>query len=118
MVTALKFEPGKNPYPCKLCDNGEYLDRSVSIGSRLVFKAAAMRLEENIAVVFCKNGHLFSLPCNRQIGERILCGVFYVVRIKKGKLQSLTEADVLKYSFEYWDSEKFDDEEIIDSWLT
>ena len=108
---------GKKRGSVDLCDNGEYLDHCVSIGSPLVYTATALRLEDNIAAVFCRNGHLFSLPCNRRVGERIICGVFYVVRVKDGKLQSLADTDVVKYSLDYWESEKFDDEEIADSWL-
>ena len=118
MVTALKFEPGKNPYPCQLCDNGDYLDHCVSIPSLITYKAAVLKIANGIAAVYCWNGHLFSLPGNRCIEGRILCGCFYIVRVKNGKLVSLTDQDIVKYSLEYWEPESYTEEEIIDSWFS
>ena len=118
MVTALKIEPNLSPYPCQICDNGEYLNHIVSPPSCLIYTAAALKLEDNIAAIYCRNGHLFSLPANRRVGDRIICGVFYIVRVKDGNLQSLTDSDMVKYSLEYWASESYTEDEIIDSILT
>lgn len=117
MVTALKIEPTQSPYLCQICDDGEYLNHIVSPPSCLVYTAAALKLENNIAAIYCRNGHLFSLPANRRVGDRIICGVFYIVRVKDGKLQSLTDADVVKYSLEYWATESFSKDDLEDSWL-
>ena len=117
MVTALKFEVGKNPYPCRLCDDGDYLNHCVSPDSYLTYTAAALKVDTGIAAIYCRNGHMFSLPGNRRIGDRIICGVFYIVRVKDGKLKSLTDTDIVKYSLQYWHAERFNDDEIIDSWI-
>lgn len=117
MVTALKIEPGKNPFPCQICDNEEYLNYCVSIGSTIPYMAAALRLEGDIAIIYSKNGAIFSLPGNRRVCDRIIAGTFYIVRVKNGKLLSLTDTDVVKYSLEYWDIETYTDEEVIDSWI-
>lgn len=117
MVTALKFEPNKSPYPCQICDHGEYLNHCISPDFPLIYTASSMKLEDNIAVIYCQNGHLFSLPPNRKVGKLIICGAFYIVGVKDGLLQSLTDTDVVKYSLQYWRSESYSDEEIIDSWL-
>lgn len=117
MVTALKIEPTQSPYPCQICDDGEYLNHCVSPASPLIYTASALKLENNIAAVFCRNGYLFSLPPNRRVRDRIICGVFYIVRVKDGKLQSLTDADVVKYSLEYWATESFTKDVLEDSWL-
>lgn len=116
MVTALKIEPGKNPYPCQLCSDEDYLNHCVSDGSNIPFLASAFKIDKNIAVVYCQNGALFSLPGNRRVADKIICGVFYIVRVKNGKLESLTDADVVKYSLEYWCVERFTEDEILDSW--
>lgn len=118
MVTALKIEPNQSPYPCQICDDGEYLNHIVSPPSYLIYTAAALKLEDNIAAIYCRNGYLFSLPVNRRVEDRIICGVFYIVRVKDGNLQSLTDSDVVKYSLEYWASESYTEDEIIDSILT
>lgn len=117
MVDALCIEPGKSPYPCRLCDDGDYLNHCVSPAPYITYTAAALKIENNIAAVYCRNGHLFSLPCNRRVGDKIICGVFFIVRVKDGKLKSLTDADVVKYSLQYWDAESYTDDEIIESWL-
>lgn len=117
MVTALKFEVGKNPCPCLLCDDADYLNHRVSPDSYLTYTAAALKVDTGIAAIYCRNGHMFSLPGNRRIGDRIICGVFYIVRVKDGKLKSLTDTDIVKYSLQYWHAERFNDDEIIDSWI-
>lgn len=118
MVTALKIEPGKSPCVCQLCDNTEYLNHSISIGSNLPYLASALRLDKNIAIIYCENGALFSLPGNRRVEDRIICGVFYIVRVQNGKLQSLTDTDVVKYTLKYWSTEHFSEDEIMDSWCS
>ena len=110
-------EAGKSPRPCKLCDDTEYLNHCVSPDSCLIYTAGVLKLENNIAAIYCRNGHIFSLPGNRRVGDHIICGTFYIVRVKDGKLRSLTDTDVVKYSIEYWAPESFTDDEIIDSWL-
>lgn len=118
MVTALKVEPNNRPYPCQLSDDEDYLNHCISPDFCLVYTAGALKIADNIAAIYCRNGHLFCLPGNRRIGHKIVCGVFYIVRVKDGKLISLTDKDVVKYSLEYWDRESYSEEEIIDSWLT
>lgn len=116
MVTALRIDPKQSPYPCQICDDGDYLNHCVSPASPLIYTAAALKIDDNIAAVYCRNGHLFSLPCNRRINDKIICGTFYIVRVKDGKLRSLTDTDVVKYSLEYWSTETFSDDEVMDSW--
>ena len=117
MVTALKIEPNQSPYPCQICDDGEYLNHCVSPAFPLIYTASALKLENNIAAVFCRNGYLFSLPPNRKVQDKIICGVFYIVRVKDAKLQSLTDADVVKYSLEYWAAKSFTKDDLEKSWL-
>lgn len=118
MVTALKIEPGKSPYPCQLCDDGDYINHCISPDSCLIYTAGALKLGDNIAAVYCRNGHMFSLHGNRRVGDKLICGTFYIVRVKNGKLTSLSDTDVVKYSLEYWAPESFAEDEIIDSWIT
>lgn len=115
MVTALRIEPNKSPCPCQLCDDEDYLNHCISPNSCLVYTAAALKVDDHIAAIYCRNGHLFSLQGNRRVGERVVCGTFYIVRVKDGKLKSLSDADVVKYSLEYWAPETFTEDEIMDS---
>jgi hypothetical protein len=118
MVTALKIEPGKNPVPYWLCDDNEYLNHCVSPDEYLAYKATALKIDNGIAAIYCRDGHMFCLPGNRCVNGHIICGVFYIVRVKDGKLKSLTDTDVVKYSLKYWEAETYNnDDEIIESWL-
>lgn len=115
-MTALKIEPNKSPCPCQLCDNEDYLNHCVSPDSCLIYTAGVLKLGNRIAAIYCRNGHIFCLPGNRRIGNKVICGTFYIVRVKNGKLISLTDADVVKYSLDYWAAETFTDDEIMESW--
>ena len=85
MVTALKIEPDKNPCPCQLCDDGDYLNHCISPDPYITYTATALKIDNNIAAIYCRNGYMFSLPCNRRVGNKIICGVFYIVCVKDGK---------------------------------
>ena len=56
---------------------------------------------------------MFSLPGNRRVGDKVICGTFYIVRVKNGKLVSLSDTDVVKYSLEYWAPEHFTEAELM-----
>jgi hypothetical protein len=117
MVVALIVEPKKSPRPTQICDDTDYLNHCVSPDSYLVYTAGALKIDDHIAAVYCRNGHMFCLPGNRRVGDKVICGTFYIVRVKNGKLVSLSDTDVVKYSLEYWAPESFTDDEIVDSWL-
>ena len=117
MITALIVEPNKSPRPTQICDNEEYLNHCVSPDSCLVYTAGALKLGNNIAAVYCRNGYMFSLPGNRRVGDKVICGTFYIVRVKNGKLVSLSDTDVVKYSLEYWAPETFTEDELMDSMI-
>ena len=118
MVIALRVDPGKSPYPCQVCDDGDYLNHCVSPDSCLVYTAGALKIDDHIAAVYCRNGHMFCLPGNRRVGDKVICGTFYIVRVKDGKLHSLTDADVVQYSLQYWAAESYTEDEIMDSWFS
>ena len=117
MVTALKIEPNKSPCPCQVCDNGDYLNHCVSPDSCLVYTAGVLKIDDHIAAVYCRNGYMFSLPGNRRVGDKVICGTFYIVRVKNGKLVSLSDTDVVKYSLEYWTPEHFTEAELMDAMI-
>lgn len=118
MVTALMISPSKHPCITHLCDNKDYLNCAVSIDSDIMYTATALYVEDEIAAIHSFEGTLSIQPPNRRIGKRIIAGTFYIVRIKDGKLKSLTDDDITRFTLQYWEPEIYSDDEVFDSWFT
>lgn len=117
MVTALIVQPNQHPQITQLCDDRTFLDLSVSRGTDFMCSAATLPLVENIAILYPQQGALLCLPGNRSVGNRIIAGTFYVVGVKDGKLRSLTDAEITKYTLQFWEPEIFSEDEVLDSYL-
>lgn len=117
MVTALIVPPNQHPQITQLCDDRTFLDLSVSRGSDFMCSAVAISLGKGIAIIYAQEGTLLCLPGNRSVGNRIIAGTFYVVGVNDGKLRSLTDAEIIKYTSQFWESEIFADDEVFDSYF-
>ena len=117
MVTALMVKPNEHPCITQLCDDGKFLDLAVSLGTDMMCSARAMQLEKGVVILHACEGASLSLPGNRRVKRRIIPGIFYIVGVEKGKLRSLTDVEVAKYTSRYWEPEVFTQDEIIDSWF-
>ena len=117
MVTALIVLPNQHPQITQLCDDRAFLDLSVSRGTDSMCSAVAISLEKGIAIIYAQEGALLCLPGNRSVGNHIIAGTFYVVGVKDGKLRSLTDAEIIKYTSQFWESEIFTDDEVLDSYF-
>lgn len=117
MVTALLVKPGEQPCITQLVDDRDYLDCAVSIGTDNLCTAATLTLKKEIAVIYAWEGTVMGLKGNRKVGKRIIAGTFYIVRIKNGVLQSLTDKDIVKYALRFHETEEYTDDEVIDSWF-
>lgn len=117
MVTALMVKPSEQPSICQLVDDGDFLDCAVSVGDTLMCSATALKLEDGVVAIHAWEGVSLGRRGNRKIGKRIIAGAFYVVRVKDGHLQSLTETDIVKYTLRFWEIEEYTDDEVINSWL-
>ena len=118
MVTALKIAPQEHPCLVKLCDDRRYLDYAVSEGSDLLLKASALKVEDGIAAIYAFESNLILLPGNRKIGKRIIAGTFYIVGVKDGKLKSLSEEEIIRFTIKYWHPEIYENDEVFDSWIS
>ena len=117
MVTALIVPPNQHPQITQLCDDRIFLDLSVSRGTDFMCSAVAISLEKGIAIIYAQDGALLCLPGNRRVGNRIIAGTFYVVGVKGGILRSLSDAEIIKYTSQFWESEIFADNEVFDSYF-
>ena len=117
MVTALMVSPGKHPCITQLCDNRDYLNRAVGIDSDLLHTATALRIEDGIAAIHSDDCALSIQPPNRRVGNRIIAGTFYIVGVKNGKLKSLTDDDITRFTLQYWEPEIYSEDDVFDSWF-
>ena len=117
MVTALIIRPNQHPQITQLCDSRTFLNLSVSLDTDFMCSATATHLEKDIAIIHAQEGVLLSLPGNRRVNDHIIAGTFYVVGVKDGKLRSLTDAEIIKYTSQFWESEIFTDDEVFDSYF-
>ena len=117
MVTALMVKPGEHPAITQLCDDRDYLNHAVSIGEDYLFTATATSLEKGIAIIHNTEYASALVAGNRRIGKRIIAGTFYIVRVKNGNLQSLTDSDIVRFTLHFWEPEIFSEDEILDAWI-
>lgn len=118
MITALTMKPGEHPCITFLCDDSNYLDCAVSIESEWICSAAALKIEDGLAAIYNDDGAVIGLPGNRRIGTRIIAGSFYIVRVKNGKLISLTDEDISRFTLLYWEPQDYTDDEVLDSYFS
>lgn len=117
MVTALMVKPDGHPTITQLVDNREYLNCAVSIDTEYALTATALNIEDGIAAIHSDEGMLMVTPPNRQIGTKIIAGTFYIVGILNGKLRSLTDKEIVKFTLRFWDMEIHTDDDVFDSWF-
>ena len=117
MIDALMVKPGEQAYVMGLLDDTDYLNALVSIGATLTCTAAVLPIEKDVVAIYAWEGVMAGLKGNRKIGKRIIAGTFYVVRIVCGKLCSLTEDDIAKYSYHFRKIRQYSDSEVMDSWF-
>ena len=116
MVIALMVPPDGHPTITQLVDDSNFLNRAVSIDTDYHLTAAALEIEDGIIAIHSEEGTLMATPPNRQIDTKIIAGTFYVVGHHNGKLRSLTDAEIVKFTSRFWDTEFHTDEDVFDSW--
>lgn len=117
MIDALMVKPGEQAYVTGLLDDADYLNALVSIGATLMCTATVLPIEKDVVAIYAWEGVMAGLKGNRKIGKRIVAGTFYVVRVVGGKLCSLTEDDIAKYSYRFRKIRQYSDSEVMDSWF-
>lgn len=115
MVIALMIQPEKKPCITQLCCDGTYLNYAVNIDSDCSCATDAFTLEKDIVILCAKDGIFYNMKPNRKVGKRIICGTFYIVKVKNKELCSLTEKEIVKYSLQFQDREWWTDTEAIDA---
>ena len=117
MVTALMIKPGEHPIITMLCDTAEYLNHAVSLGSDEICFAQARRLENGLAILHADSCISFGFPANRKVNGKLISGTFYIVGVTDGKLRSLTDREISKYTTQFWHAESYTEDEVLEAWL-
>lgn len=117
MVIALIIKPGEHPTITMLCDTAEYLNHAVSLGSDEICFAQARRLENNLAVLYSNSNVSFGFSANRKVNGKLISGIFYIVGVADGKLRSLTDREISKYTAQFWHAEIYTEDEVLEAWL-
>ena len=117
MVTALIVQPCRHPQITQLCDDKDFLDLSVSRDADFICSATATPLEKDIAIIHSQEGASLCQAGNRRVKNRIIAGTFYIAGVQDGKLRSLSDKEISKFTLRFWEPEIFTEEEGLDSWF-
>ena len=117
MVIALMIKPGEHPTITMLCDTAEYLNHAISLGSDEICFAQARRLENGLAILHADSCASFGFSANRKVNGKLISGTFYIVGVAAGKLRSLTDREISKYTAQFWQAESYTEDEVLEAWL-
>ena len=118
MVTALMVSPGGHPEITWLVDDRKYLDCAVSRATDYPLTATVLQVEPGIVAIHSYEGSVCGTAPNRQIGNRIIDGTFYIVGVHRGKLRSLTDDEVVRFTLQFWETKIHTEDDVFDSWFS
>ena len=100
--------------PCKVSVENNYKTLKYLVNPCLAFLAdiEAVMLEKDVALIHNKEGALLGLKGNRQVGNAIIAGVFFIVGVKEGKIASLSKEKEEKYYKRFERIETYTDKEV------
>lgn len=76
----------------------------------------AKKLETKVYAIFNKDRFLVDLMPNRRIGEDIIVGTMMIVAIDDNRIPvSLSNKQISKYALRFWNTETFDDMDVIEA---
>ena len=115
-IRVLLIEPTEHPKTFFIEPTMQSFKKLVGADKRKHSGIEAKRLEKNLYVVFNKDRFLSNLKANRRIGDDILIGTIIVVAINDEKCPvSLTDDQLSKYALRFWNTEFFDDMDIVEA---
>ena len=87
---------------------------AVNAGAEEYGDVKAMKVDDDIYVIYHRFGCFAGLEGNRMVGNRIISGTFYVVAADEdGYPRSLTTKEAQKYMSVFWDIPDFDSIDVI-----
>ena len=115
-ITAIIVEPKKHPRLISIINDADNIKSLISRDATYPCNIDVMRIEKNIAILYNRYAALIDLEGNRQIGNYIITGVFFIVETNKnGKLVSMSNFNFQKYTKKFWNIEYYSDDEVSES---
>lgn len=90
-IRVLIVEPNKEPYQARIKKGLE--EKQKIVGGLIEF----VELEHNVDLICNEEGKLLNLPLNRQIGNDIIAGTFFIAGQHYGETISLSRKQIKKY---------------------
>ena len=81
----------------------------------MVGSVSVLYLEDGVAILFCRDADWLLGTGNRKVGNRILAGTFYIVGYEDGRLISLTDEQITRYTLRFWETELYNNDQVFDS---
>lgn len=115
-IKALMIEPMEHPKVCYIEPSFKAFRKAVNADNIEYGGVEAKKLEKQVFAVFNKNRFLANLEPNRRIGDDIIAGTMYIVAINEKRLPiSLTDEQASKYALRFWNTETFDDMDVVEA---
>ena len=115
-IQVLMLAPGKEPCQAEISTSKYTLRHAVNLGSDHQCKAACRRIENDICVLFNHGLSFEGFTPNRRIADDILCGTVYIAGIHpNGRLRSLTDEEMQKYTSAYQIPETYSHDEVLNA---
>ena len=116
-IKVLIVEPNKRPYKSTVIRNIKIIKEIVCPSFPLLSGVDVIEIEDNVFLIHNPEGALLGLKGNRKLKNNIIAGTFLVVQTdKKGKITSLSNNNLTKYTKRFWDTEQYTDEEVSDAY--
>ena len=115
-IKVLLIEPMCHPKPYYVEPSMKAFADIVNDGASERGEVEAKKLEKRIYAIFNKDRFFTDLAPNRIIGDDIIVGKMFIVAINKNRMPiSLTNEQLTKYAWEFWNTEVFDDIDVIEA---
>ena len=115
-IRVLKIEPIDHPKVCYIEPSMSAFRRAVNADNINHGGIEAKKLEKQVYAVFNKDRFLADLEANRRIGDDIIAGTMYIVATNEKRFPiSLTDEQVSKYTLRFWNTESFDDMDVVEA---
>lgn len=115
-IKVLLIEPMCHPKPYYVEPSMKAFADIVNEGAAERGEVEAKKLEKRIYAIFNKDRFFTDLAPNRNIDDDIIVGKMFIVAINKKRMPiSLTDDQMTKYAYEFWNTETFDDIDVVEA---
>ena len=115
-IKCLMIEPERPPVICYMEPTMKAFRRAVNQGALQSGDIEAKRLAKAVYVIFHKDRFLTDLKPNRRLEDDIISGVMFVVATDENRQPiSMTDEQVSSFTLRFWNTEVFDDMDVMEA---